>query len=93
MPYAQPIPAPPPASAPPLDAYVTRREVCAALSLHHDTLRRWGIEGKLVPVVFTGQCLRYLRTDVETLIRESRFCRRKKPGPKPKPIARPVSAT
>jgi hypothetical protein len=82
LPRANAVPSSTP-SRPALERYVTRKEVCAALNLHHDSLRRWALQGKLVPVVFGGRWLRYRVSDVEELIRATRYSR-KRPGPKPR---------
>ena len=67
----------------PLDRFVTRAQLCAALKIHRQTVRRWTQGGKL-PTYAVGRCLRYRIADVEQLLREAQYTRRKKPGPKPK---------
>jgi hypothetical protein len=75
-----------------LEPLITRKELCAVLRVHHDTVRRWELSGKLMPVSLTGQTVRYRLADAQQLLTEARQRRTKKTGPKPK-AASPAQPT
>lgn len=50
---------------------LTRNEVAKMLGLAPNTIAKWAMTGKKLPVVKLGRTVRYQREDVEDLIRRS----------------------
>lgn len=73
-----------------LETYISRREVCEKLNVHHDTVRRMERAGRLTGFRLTGRLLRYSLRDVERLMRECRTGAHK-PGPRPKQLGSVVT--
>ena len=51
-----------------METLLTRREAAAILKLKVQTLAKWAMDGKHLPVVKVGRTVRYRRTDIDKLV-------------------------